>query len=113
MRLSNTVDTTDTDRILRIVDTCLRQVAYDAESGSFDIDKIVTGVSKSQRDIIRTVKEIIRSAAGDGGMTRTEDVFDTLVKQGNSREKIEAAIEQLRRGGEVLEPRHGFLKVIG
>ncbi|RXE55382.1 AAA family ATPase [Methanoculleus taiwanensis] len=113
MRLSNTVDTTDTDRVLRIVDTCLRQVAYDAESGSFDIDKLVTGVSKSQRDIIRTVKEVIRSAAGDGGMARTEDVFDTLVKQGFAREKIEAAIEQLRRGGEVLEPRHGFVKVIG
>ncbi|MGB4579101.1 MAG: minichromosome maintenance protein MCM, partial [Methanoculleus sp.] len=40
MRLSNTIDTEDTDRILRIVDACLRQVAYDAESGSFDIDKL-------------------------------------------------------------------------
>jgi signal transduction histidine kinase len=26
---------------IHIVDTCLRQVAYDAESGSFDIDKAV------------------------------------------------------------------------
>ncbi|MDN7023576.1 MCM family protein [Methanoculleus sp. FWC-SCC1] len=114
MRLANTVDTTDTDRVLRIVDTCLRQVAYDAESGSFDIDKLVTGVSKSQRDIIRTVKEVIRDLAKDGGgQAKADQVVETLIQQGFARDKIENAIEQLRRGGEVLEPRHGFLKVIG
>jgi len=114
MRLSNTIDTSDTDRVLRIVDTCLRQVAYDAESGSFDIDKLVTGVSKSQRDIIRTVKEAIRNiSAESGGQARAHEVIETLVQQGFVRDKIEHAIEQLKRGGEVLEPRHGLLKVIG
>jgi replicative DNA helicase Mcm len=114
MRLSNTIDTTDTDRVLRIVDACLRQVAYDAETGSFDIDKLVTGVTKSQRDIIRAVKETIRSVAGDsGGQAKVDEVLDILVQQGFSRDKVEHTIDQLKRGGEVLEPRHGLLKVIG
>ena len=114
MRLSNTVDTEDTDRILRIVDACLRQVAYDAESGSFDIDKLVTGVTKSQRDIIRSVKETIRNLSGEsGGQAKVDEVIDILIQQGFSRDKIEYTIEQLKRGGELLEPRHGLIKLIG
>lgn len=114
MRLSNTVDTEDTDRILKIVDACLRQVAYDAETGNFDIDKLVTGVTKSQRDIIRSVKETIRNVSGEsGGQAKVDEVIDILVQQGFSRDKIEHTIEQLKRGGELLEPRHGLIKLIG
>jgi len=114
MRLSNTVDTEDTDRILKIVDASLRQVAYDAETGSFDIDKLVTGVTKAQRDIIRSVKEAIRNASADGGgQAKVEEVIEILVQQGFARDKIEHTIEQLKRGGEVLEPRHGLVKLIG
>ncbi|MCK9307151.1 MAG: MCM family protein, partial [Methanoculleus sp.] len=112
MRLSTTIDTEDTDRILKIVDVCLRQVAYDAETGSFDIDKLVTGVMKSQRDIIRSVKEAIRNISGDsGGQAKLDEVLDILVQQGFSRDKIEHTIEQLKRGGDLLEPRHGYIKV--
>mgnify|MGYP002407688548 CR=1 FL=1 len=114
MRLSNTVDTEDTDRILKIVDACLRQVAYDAETGNFDIDKLVTGVTKSQRDIIRSVKETIRNVSGEsGGQAKVDEVIDILVQQGFSRDKVEHTIEQLKRGGELLEPRHGLIKLIG
>ncbi len=114
MRLSNTVDTEDTDRILKIVDACLRQVAYDAETGNFDIDKLVTGVTKSQRDIIRSVKETIRNVCDDsGGQARVDEVIDILVQQGFGRDKVEHTIEQLKRGGELLEPRHGLIKPIG
>ncbi len=114
MRLSDTVDTEDTDRVLRIVDACLRQVAYDAESGSFDIDKLVTGVPKSRRDIIRSVKETIRNLSDDsGGQAKIDEVIDILVQQGFSRDRVEEVIEHLKRGGELLEPRHGLIKVIG
>jgi len=114
MRLSNTIDTEDTDRILKIVDACLRQVAYDAESGSFDIDKLVTGVPKSQRDIIRSIKEAIRNLSGEsGGQARVEEVIEILVQQGFARDKIEYTLDHLKRGGEVLEPRHGLVKLIG
>jgi len=114
MRLSNTIDTEDTDRILKIVDACLRQVAYDAESGSFDIDKVVTGVTKSQRDIIRSIKETIRTISGEsGGQARVEEVIDVLVQQGFARDKIEYTLDHLKRGGEVLEPRRGLIKLIG
>ena len=92
----------------------LRQVAYDAEIGSLDIDKLVTGVTKSQRDIIRSVKETIRNVSGDsGGQAKVDEVIEILVQQGFSRDKVEHTLEQLKRGGEVIEPRHGLVKLIG
>ena len=33
IRLSNTIDMSDAERVIRIVDACLRQIAYDAKTG--------------------------------------------------------------------------------
>jgi len=74
----------------------------------------VTGVTKSQRDIIRSIKETIRNLSGEsGGQARVEEVIDVLVQQGFARDKIEYTLDHLKRGGEVLEPRRGLIKLIG
>jgi replicative DNA helicase Mcm len=95
------------------VDTCLRQVAYDAESGSFDIDKLVTGVPKSQRDIIRSIKEVIRDLGGESREARVDQVLEIVTGQGFAKEKVEQMIKMLLRDGEALEPRNGIIKLIG
>lgn len=112
MRLSDSIDREDAERVIRIVDTCLRQVAYDAESGGFDIDKLATGISKSQRDIIRTVKEAIRDVGGDSGRARVNEVIETAMQQGFGREKIEEVIDRLKRDGEAMEPRNGIIQLL-
>jgi len=111
VRLSPTIEMEDADRVIKIVDTCLRQVAYDAESGSFDIDKWTTGVSKRQRDIIRTVKEIIRDVGGDDGSANLEQVIEEMVRQGFTKDKIEGTIKMLKNQGEVIEPRPGIIRL--
>lgn len=112
MRLSNTITSTDAERVVRIVDICLRQVAYDAETGSFDIDKLVTGFSKTQRDIIRTIKEAIRSTGGETGRARISEVIETVVQQGFAKDKVEDVIDRLKRDGEAMEPRHGIIQLL-
>ena len=63
----------------------------------------MTGVTKSQRDIIRSIKEAIRNLSGEsGGPARIEDVIDVLVQQGFARDKIEHTLDHLKQGGEVL-----------
>ena len=73
--------------MIHIVDACLRQVAYDAESGSFDIDKLVTGVPKSQRDIIRSIKEVIRDLGGEGHEARVDQVIEIVTQAGFYKRK--------------------------
>jgi replicative DNA helicase Mcm len=113
IRLSNTIEAADAERVIHIVDACLRQVAYDAESGSFDIDKLVTGVPKSQRDIIRSIKEVIRDMGGESREARVDQVLEIVTGQGFAKEKIEQMIKMLLREGEALEPRSGIIKLIG
>ncbi len=111
IRLSPTVDIEDAQRVIKIVDTCLRQVAYDAESGTFDIDKWTTGISKRQRDIIRTVKEVIKDVGGDEGSANVEQVIEEMTRQGFAKDKVEATIRMLKNEGEVVELRPGIIKL--
>jgi len=111
VRLSPTIELEDADRVIKIVDTCLRQVAYDAESGSFDIDKWTTGVSKRQRDIIRTVKEIIRDVGGADGSANLEQVIEEMIRQGFTKDKVEGTLKMLKNQGEVIEPRPGIIRL--
>jgi replicative DNA helicase Mcm len=113
IRLSNKIEASDAERVIHIVDTCLRQVAYDAETGSFDIDKLVTGVPKSQRDIIRSIKEVIRDLGGENREARTDQVVEIVTQQGFAKDKVEHMIQMLLNQGEALAPRHGIIKLIG
>ncbi|MCP1661854.1 MAG: AAA family ATPase [Methanocalculus sp. MSAO_Arc1] len=111
-RLSPSIETDDAIRVIRIVDTCLRKVAYDPQTGSYDIDKIATGVSKQSRDLIRSIKETIRHLGDESGTARVDQVIDDLVQKGFSRDAIEKQIDLLLRGGEALSPRNGLIKLI-
>ncbi|MBR1369388.1 ATPase AAA [Methanocalculus chunghsingensis] len=111
-RLGNSIERDDAIRVIKIVDNCLRKVAYDPQTGSFDIDKIATGVSKQSRDLIRSIKETIRQSGDDTGTARVDQVIETLTQKGFSRDAIEKAVEKLRQGGEAFEPKHGLIKLI-
>ncbi|MDO8842331.1 minichromosome maintenance protein MCM [Methanocalculus sp.] len=111
-RLSTSIERDDAIRVIKIVDNCLRKVAYDPQTGSFDIDKIITGVSKQSRDLIRSIKETIRQSGDDTGTARTDQIIDILSQKGFARDAIEKQIESLLRGGEALSPRNGLIKLI-
>jgi replicative DNA helicase Mcm len=112
IRLSNTIELVDAERVVKIVDTCLRQVAYDAKTGSFDIDRVVTGFSKGKRDLIRMIKEVIRDIADESGRAQIEEVITRLTQKGFSREEIRLQIDMFLRQGEAMEPKQGIIKLI-
>jgi len=112
IRLSNNIELVDAERVVKIVDTCLRQVAYDAKTGSFDIDRVVTGFSKGKRDLIRMIKEAIRDIADDTGRAQIEEVITRLTQKGFSREEIKLQIDMFLRQGEAMEPKQGIIKLI-
>ncbi|MFA5397815.1 MAG: minichromosome maintenance protein MCM [Methanogenium sp.] len=112
IRLSNEINFSDADRVIAIADACLRKVAYDADTGTYDIDKLVTGVSKKRRDIARILKETIRQFADEKGFAQTADIINNLVSSGYNKDDVEKMIEQLTRSGEALQPRHGVLRLL-
>ena len=79
-------------------------------TGKIDIDRIATGVGASQRNNILIVKEILNDLEARSGKTISiEDVVQEARTRGLDSEKVEEAIEKLRRTGDIFEPRRGFI----
>ncbi|WGI17793.1 minichromosome maintenance protein MCM [Methanonatronarchaeum sp. AMET-Sl] len=105
-RLNETVEVIDADRATTIVNKCLKEVGMDPETGQYDIDMLTTGTSKSQRDKIRLVKEVIESLEGDEGAPR-QDVIGQAEQEGIDRDEVKDIIKKLREKGDIIEPRPG------
>ncbi len=114
IRLSQEIDLEDAQRVINTVDACLRQVAYDAKSGSFDIDRVVTGIPKGRRDLIRLIKETIREIVRetDNDRVAIPELLDRVSQKGFPRDDIRKQIDQFLREGEAMEPKSGFIKLI-
>ncbi|MEM2991445.1 MAG: minichromosome maintenance protein MCM, partial [Halobacteria archaeon] len=105
IRLSNKIELEDAKRVIRIVENCLNKVARDPETGKFDVDIIAVGTSKSQRDKIKILKDVIRSLEREfSGAAPREEVISRAVGEGIEREKVEELIAKLKQLGDIYEP---------
>jgi len=112
IRLGEKITIEDSDRVVRIVESCLRQVAFDTETGMFDADLITTGVSKSQRDKIRVLRSIIRDIEAEhSGMAPKEDILARAEEQGFEKEYVEEILGRLKTQGELYEPASGYVRL--
>jgi replicative DNA helicase Mcm len=111
VRLSDSVELEDAERVIQIVRSCLKDIGVDPETGEFDADVVETGTSKSQRDRIKNVKALIQDVGSeyDEGAP-VEEVLERVDEVGLDRGKAEHEIEQLKRRGEVYEPRTDHLR---
>lgn len=103
----------DAKRAVDLLDFCLRQVALDTETGMFDIDRIATGTTASQRNKIHNVKEIIEELENKLGKTvPLDDVIKESKAKGMSEAEVEEIIQKLKRSGDLFEPKPGFVSRI-
>jgi replicative DNA helicase Mcm len=111
-QLKDQVEESDAQRAIDILKYTLEQVGMDPETGDFDIDRIESGVSSSQRNRIQTIKHLIDELAGDDGSAEIEAVIEAAESEDISSEKTEEVIEKLKREGELFEPKQGFVQKI-
>jgi replicative DNA helicase Mcm len=113
VRLSPKVTREDAKRAIDIVHYCLTQIGLDPETGKFDIDRISSGVTASERSNIVIVREIINNITSKvGKQVPIEDILIEGTSKGLSDEKIMEAIEKLQRSGDIFEPKKGFISKI-
>jgi len=112
LRLSDKVTLEDAKRVVKILESCLRKVGVDPETGFLDADIIASGTTKSTRDRTKSVMDIIRDISKENkGPAPKEDVLDRAEELGIERAKAEEIIDRMRRDGDVFEPRPGMLKL--
>jgi replicative DNA helicase Mcm len=111
VRLSDTVERVDADRATDIIESCLKDIGVDPETGQFDADVVETGTSKSQRDRIKNIKGLIADIEQEYEEgAPVEEVLDRAGEIGMDPGKAEQEIEKLRTKGEVYEPKQGHLR---
>ncbi|AXR79483.1 LAGLIDADG family homing endonuclease [Natrarchaeobaculum sulfurireducens] len=105
VRLSDTVELEDAERVIEIVRSCLQDIGVDPETGEFDADIVEAGTSKSQRDRIKNVKGLISDVEEEYDEGAPVDiVLERAAEIGMDQSKAEHEIEKLKQKGEVYEP---------
>ncbi len=113
VRLDSTITREDARRAIDLLNYCLMQVGFDQETGQIDIDRISTGITASTRGKIMTVKEIIFHLEERGQKTiLIEDILAEAAKRGIEEHKVEEAIEQLKKSGDIFSPKGGYIQRI-
>ncbi|WP_284012553.1 minichromosome maintenance protein MCM [Halobaculum litoreum] len=113
VRLSDTVEEEDATRVIDIVRSCLQDIGVDPETGQFDADVVETGTSKSQRDRIKNIKELIGTIADeydDEPGAPVDTILERADEVGMDAGKAEKELEKLRTRGEIYEPQSGYVR---
>ena len=113
VRLSKFVTKKDAAVAIDLLHHCLELIGTD-KSGKFDIDRIATGITSSERNALVVVKQIISNL--EKALNQKEiplsDVTREAEIQGISQDKTAEVIEKLKRGGDLYSPKNGFISKI-
>jgi replicative DNA helicase Mcm len=108
-RLSRNVTLDDARRSVRIVEYYLGKIA--GEDGKLDYDIIATGISKSQREQIVIIRELIKQNADREKGVSIEMLINLADGDGVPEDRVRTLLKRLLDNGEVYQPSGGYYKL--
>ena len=110
LRLGKIVTKNDAKEAIGLMKYYLMQVGYDYESKTFDIDKISTGVTTSQRSKITGVRETIAHLEGRLGSLIPMEELEKELEGKMSKDEIDEAVSKLQASGDIFKPKRGYVQ---
>ncbi len=106
-KLKDVVEEEDARIGIELIEEFLKQVAYDPETGQYDIDKALGELPKSKVNKMDKVVEIIKeiSKKSDNGMAHYDDIVEMASKYGMSEDEVEDILNRLKRSAEIYSPK--------
>ncbi len=111
MRLSSRATTEDAEAVIKLFKNTLFKVGVDPETGKLDIDVIMTGKPKSQRDRMMRLMEII-SSLDEGDGASLEAIIKEAEKDGMEEHLVKRYVEEFKQKGDLYEPSPDRYKVL-
>jgi len=106
MRLSNRVTVEDVNRAIKLISFYLHEAGIDTETGKVDIDILMTGRSRSQREKLQKIWDIIKELESQhGGSAPVEEIKRMAEIEGISSAFVKNVIEEEMRRGYLYEPK--------
>lgn len=113
IRLSTRATKRDSRKAVELLDYCLRQVAFDEETGTIDIDRISTNIPATQRNRISIIKEIINELESKlGKIIPIPELMEEAEAKGIEQAETEEIVQKLKKVGDLFEPRRGYVSKI-
>ena len=111
VRLSDVVEIEDAQRAIKLIKKSLEETVVDPDTGKIDIDIVTTGVTQAKQNAITTVLRIIKEEMNTGiDMVPLEEIVSKAIEKGLDEIKVNQALEELEKKGEIYRPRHHFVK---
>ena len=110
MRLSSQVTKEDAQKAIDITKAYLRQVGYDEDTKTFDIDKITTGMTSSKRGKVVLVKEVLSQLESKMGKLIPLQELEKGIGDKLTVDELDEALTQLNKSGELFRPKKGFIQ---
>lgn len=111
MALKREATVEDAEAVIRIIKACLRQVGVDKETGKMDIDILMTGAPKSQRDRLSTLLDVISSLEREQrGAVPVKDVLERAREYQLEEAFVKEAMQRLLNDGTLFEPEPGYVR---
>jgi len=107
MTLNDVVTEDDAAEAIRLVKSMLESVGIDVESGEIDIDVIMTGKPKSQREKMLIIEEVIRNLAKEEGCAKIKAIVSKAREQNIEDKLVEEVLVRMRREGLIYEVKEG------
>lgn len=114
MSLSEVVSESDADAAIELMLAFLKSVGYDIETRQFDIDIVMTGQPKSQRDrivaVLSLLEKMMKEAGGEA--VKKDDFIRSAVEKGIEEQFVRKVLDKLYDSGEIIEPKPGYIMLL-
>lgn len=110
VRLSKEVSRDDARRAIKLLKYSLQQVGYDEETKTFDIDRVTTGITSSQRSKIYTVREVIAQLESRMGKLIPLEELQKVIGEKLTEMEIEDSLTKLEKEGFIFKPKKGYIQ---
>ncbi len=112
VRLSDVVTEEDAKRAIELLRYSFTEVLRDPQTGEIDIDIMYTGMPKSKIQKLKLILTTLRSLSEYTEKVPFDDLLNELSPYGIEKEELEELLEELKRRGDVIEPKSGFYALV-
>ncbi|MEM0085242.1 MAG: minichromosome maintenance protein MCM [Candidatus Methanomethylicia archaeon] len=111
MALREVATEADADAAIKLMNYVLEKTAYDTETERIDIDVLLTGKSKSQRDKMNVIMDYIKNKVKEiGGPIKKDFAAEEIEKEYDiSKNTVIEIIDRLLKEGILFEAKPGYI----
>lgn len=108
MALKPLVEREDAEEAIRLMSVMLSRAGFDVESGTIDVDMIMLGQSRRQRERIKMFTELLEELMDKyGGTICIKDLVKEAREKGFTKEQVDELIRKMVRDGQLYMPKPG------